>query len=91
MAATTIRTTYALDADTVNKLEALAREWNTSKSEALRRIIKRARAHADAPSPTEALDRVQGALGLTAPRAAAWATRVRRERRQASAKRVSRT
>lgn len=91
MAATTIRTTYALDADTVGTLDALAREWNVSKSEALRRAIKSARANAEAPSPTEALDRVQGALGLTAHQAAAWATRVRRERRRASAKRETRT
>ncbi len=89
MAATTIRTTYALDLDTVGKLEALAREWNVSKSEALRRVIKSARA--ESPSPTEALDRVQGALAVTAPQAAAWATRVRRARRQASAKREART
>lgn len=27
MAASTIRTTYALDAETVDRLEALAREW----------------------------------------------------------------
>ena len=90
MAASTIRTTYALDAETVDRLKTLAREWNVSKSEALRRVIKSARVHAESRTPAEALDRVQHALALTPPKVAAWATRLKRERRQASAKRETR-
>ncbi len=36
----TINSTYSLDVDTVRALEGLARRWNVSKSEALRRAIR---------------------------------------------------
>jgi len=36
----TIKCTYSLDAGTVHALEGLARRWNVSKSEALRRAIR---------------------------------------------------
>lgn len=36
----TIKCTYSLDAGTVRTLEELARRWNVSKSEALRRAIR---------------------------------------------------
>ncbi|MGH9479641.1 MAG: ribbon-helix-helix protein, CopG family, partial [Terriglobales bacterium] len=37
MASTIIRTTYALDADTVTRLDRLARAWKLSRSAALRK------------------------------------------------------
>lgn len=37
----TIKSTYSLDVGTVRTLEGLARRWNVSKSEALRRAIRR--------------------------------------------------
>src|SRR5437870_291443 len=40
MAITTIKSTYALDVATVRALEGLARRWNVSKSEALRRAVR---------------------------------------------------
>lgn len=40
MATMTINSTYSLDVDTVRALEGLARRWNVSKSEALRRAIR---------------------------------------------------
>ena len=40
MATMTIKSTYSLDVGTVRTLEALARRWNVSKSEALRRAIR---------------------------------------------------
>ena len=40
MAIMTIKSTYSLDVGTVRTLETLARRWNVSKSEALRRAIR---------------------------------------------------
>ena len=42
MAITTIKSTYSLDVETVRMLESLARRWNVSKSEVLRRAIRSA-------------------------------------------------
>ncbi len=36
----TIKSTYSLDVGTVRTLEGLARRWNVSRSEALRRAIR---------------------------------------------------
>ena len=52
MAVMTIKSTYSLDVGTVRTLEGLARRWNVSKSEALRRAI---RSEAERqPSPADA-------------------------------------
>lgn len=40
MASTTIKSTYSLDVESVRALENLARRWQVSKSEALRRAIR---------------------------------------------------
>lgn len=86
MATRTVKTTYSLDIETVRTLEDLARRWNVSKSEALRRAI---RAVSVLP-PTEeltaiqALDRLQGSLRLTPRSAARWAAAARTERRERS-------
>src|SRR3972149_5141084 len=42
MATPKVKTTYALDAETVQALERMARRWGTSKSEALQRAIRAA-------------------------------------------------
>jgi predicted transcriptional regulator len=42
IASVTIRSAYALDRETVSRLDNLARQWNVSKSEALRRAIRAA-------------------------------------------------
>lgn len=81
MASTVIRTTYALDEETVDRLNKLAREWNVSKSEALRRAIR----VADTTSVTtderlKALDELQASIGLTTRQAQAWVRQVRTER-----------
>ena len=85
MATMTIRSTYALDVDTVRTLEETARRWGVSKSEALRRAIRAAAGRA--PEPNEvlaALEALQESLGLSSARAAAWARRTHLERRAAS-------
>ena len=88
MAVTTIKSTYALDVPTVRALEQMARGWNVSKSEALRRAI-RAAAQREAGRSGEALGALadlQKALALTPTKARAWTARVRKERRMTSAR-----
>jgi hypothetical protein len=92
MATQTIKTTYALDVETVRTLERIAHRWRVSRSEALRRAI-RAAAGDDAGSaggPVEALDALQGSLGLNTASARAWANRVRAERWTSAARRRAR-
>ena len=86
MATTTIRSTYALDVETVRTLERIAQRWKVSRSEALRRAIRAAAGEGDAGDALAALDRLQGALELTPARARSWARRVRQERRASSAR-----
>jgi predicted transcriptional regulator len=92
MATQTIRTTYALDVETVRALDELARRWNVSKSEALRRAIRASAypAPAGPPDSVRALDKLQRALGLGAAEAERWARAVRTERRAASRRREPR-
>lgn len=85
MAITTIRSTYALDVPSVKALEEIARSWNVSKSEALRRAIRLAAAQEPGRGShgAAALEDLQRALALTPAGAQAWAGRVRKERRSA--------
>jgi predicted transcriptional regulator len=70
MAATVIRTTYAFDEETVRRLEGLARQWNVSKSEALRRAIRAADTTSTTPDDRlRALDELQASMHLTRRRA----------------------
>ena len=92
MAIMTIKSTYALDVETVRALERMAERWGVSKSEALRRAI-RAASSEKAPSTTDALkalDQLQRSLKLSPDRARAWAGKVRAERRMSSARRETR-
>lgn len=94
MATTTIKSTYALDVETVGALEALARRWNVSKSEAMRRVIRAsAAAHAVnvAPEPLQALDELQKMLALAPAAAARWSSQVRADRRAGSRRREEQT
>ena len=86
MATQTVKTTYALDVETVRSLDDLARRWNVSKSEALRRAIRAASVStpAEGLTPIQALDRVQRSLGLTPQHTARWAAAARAERRARS-------
>ena len=81
MAITTIKSTYALDVETVRALERMAGRWKVSKSEALRRAIRAAAGeeppHTDA---LHALDRLQRSVSLTPAKARAWAREIRTER-----------
>jgi hypothetical protein len=73
-----------MDPETVRMLDALARRWGVSKSEALRRSIRHAAvdpgASSDAMSRLKALDRLQDSLAIGARRAGRWAAEARAER-----------
>jgi hypothetical protein len=89
MATHTVKTTYALDVETARTLDDLARRWNVSKSEALRRAIRASSAQTPAEplTPIQALDRLQESLALTPRRAACRAAAARAERRESSRRR----
>jgi predicted transcriptional regulator len=90
MATMTIRATYALDPQTVRTLDHLAREWNVSKSEALRRAIRAAGGRRGADEALYALDALQESAGLSGAGAKRWATEARAARRLASGRRMPR-
>lgn len=86
MASTTIKSTYSLDVETVRALEGMARRWNVSKSEALRRAIRTAAAKSEPAARTalHALDRMQEILDLGEEASRRWERENRAERRAAS-------
>lgn len=89
MATTTIKTTYSLDVETVRKLEELARRWQVSKSEALRRAI-RAASQMSSPGGEEAakaLDQIQDSLRLKDSEVRQWERTTRLERQSSSKRR----
>lgn len=92
MATVTVRSTYSLDLDAVQRLEGLAKRWNTSKSGALRRAIKEAseRVSPAGSEKVEALRQLQQMAALDADGVARWRAEVRRERQGASERRMSR-
>ncbi len=84
-----IRSTYALDPETVQRLEQLARRWGVSKLEVLRRAICAAASASSevAPDAVSALDELQRALRVSRAKAQTSAARCRAERRAAAARR----
>lgn len=87
MATPKVKSTYSMDGETVRMLDGMARRWNVSKSEALRRAIREAAARDPAArSPLGALEEAQRSMHLTAKGAARWQGRVLKERRAASRK-----
>jgi hypothetical protein len=89
MAITSVRSTYALDVETVAILERLAARQGVSKSEALRRAIRLADRESPAPDPIAALDALQRSLGMTAEQTERWAQDVRAEREASSVRRLT--
>lgn len=80
MALPMIKSTYVLDIESAEALEQLARSWQVSKSEALRRVLKEAVA-APAVDRIAAFKRLQQAAGLSKAAATRWSAEVRAERR----------
>ena len=84
MARSSIKSTYALDPDTIRLLERTARRWGVSKSEVLRRAIRAAAADSSGTAAAlTTLDRLQDAADLDPAAADSWAREVRAERRAA--------
>ena len=82
----TLRATFALDPETSESLDRLARRWGVSKSEALRRSVAAAATVEDADAPADALEALaslQKRLGLDADKAERWVARIRAEHRAA--------
>jgi hypothetical protein len=79
MATPTVKSTYVMDLQTAETLDRLARKWQVSKSEALRRAI-RAAAAGDPPDRVTLFRNLQKAAGVTRGKADRWTARVRAER-----------
>jgi hypothetical protein len=90
VASITIRSTYALDKETVERLANLARQWNVSKSEALRRAVRAADRGISGDDRVAALDALQASVQLSRRAATNWIARVRRQRKE-SGRRLSRS
>jgi hypothetical protein len=83
MAKITVRSTYALDPESVDSLHRLSRRWGVSKSEALRRIVHAASVVEEADATSDALaalGELQELLGLDEQKAEAWIREIRTER-----------
>ena len=84
MAYRLIRTSMALDHGTLLALKELAKLWQVSKAEVMRRAVKRAseeaRRETSLRKPLEALDWLQSGGGLTLNEAEAFREEVRAER-----------
>ena len=76
MAIPKIKATYSLDEPTVRKLAEIARKWETSKSDALSRLINQGASDAEdaeVKRKLDALDRYQKSMShLTAEQIAEW-------------------
>ena len=90
MAITTIKSTYALDVESMRTLEKLAQRWNVSKSEVLRRAIRIAAIDGGGGdgAAVGALDRLQASLRLRKVNLAQWERDLKAERR-ATARRLA--
>ena len=83
MAITTIKSTYSLDVDSVRTLETLARRWNVSKSEVIRRALRIATMagdDSDGALALEALTRLQDTVRERGVDMAAWGRELETER-----------
>ena len=85
----TIKSTYALDVESMRTLEKLAQRWNVSKSEVLRRAIRIAAIDGGGDGAVlSALDRLQASLRLRKVNLAQWERDLKAERR-ATARRLA--
>jgi predicted transcriptional regulator len=86
MAKMTIRSTFALDPETVAELDRLAERWNVSKSEVVRRIVHTAAVIDETDAAYDAiaaLKELQKRLALTEEQADEWVRQIRAEREAA--------
>ncbi len=83
MAVKKVKTTYSLDPETIRDLDRMARRWDVSKSEALRRVVRIAAATESKPgaATVTALDEIQASVALTKGGADAWLGDINDERK----------
>ena len=80
MAKMTVRSTFALDPETVASLDRLADKWQVSKSEALRRIVDAAARVEEVDASADAiaaLKDLQERFPLTVDQADEWVRQIR--------------
>ncbi len=80
MATTSVRSTYSLDVETMRRIENLARRWDVSKSEVLRRAVRMADEQTAVSERVAAFKQLQATVNLTPGKADAWVDRIRAER-----------
>lgn len=83
MAITTIKSTYSLDVDSVRTLKTLAKRWNVSKSEVIRRALRiavMAGGRADDEVALDALTHLQDTVRERGVNLAEWGRDLRTER-----------
>jgi predicted transcriptional regulator len=84
MAKMTIRSTFALDPETVEELALLAERWQVSKSEVVRRIVHTAAVIDETDAAHDALaalEELQKSLALTPEKMEAWLREARELRK----------
>jgi predicted transcriptional regulator len=80
MAITSVRSTYSLDVETMRRIDNLARRWEVSKSEVLRRAIRMADEQSAGSERVTLLRELQRNANLTAEQVETWVAEVRAER-----------
>lgn len=94
MAVMSVRATYSLDAETTKTISALAKRWQTSQAEVVRRSVKLAAEQAAEPVPMTPADVVSHYRQHGSPRTWAQTKQLiaaqRRERKDDDAERLSR-
>jgi hypothetical protein len=83
-----VKSTLALDAEAIRKLERGAARWVISKAEALRRAIDLPARQQETPAASrlEALEELQRSLKLSPAQARKWSRQVREARAESSAR-----
>ena len=80
MATTSVRSTYSLDMETMRRIDNLARRWDVSKSEVLRRALRIADEQSARSERVEALKQLQVSMDLSRERVEDWVADIRAER-----------
>ena len=80
MAITSVRSTYSLDIESMRRIDNLARRWDVSKSEVLRRALRIADEQSARSERAEALKLLQVSMDLSRERVEGWVADIRSER-----------
>lgn len=81
---TLVRTSMSLDTGTLGVLDSLAKRWEVSKAEVMRRAIRRMQEEVEAedkrPTPLQALEWLQSGAGLSVAESAEFKEQIAGER-----------